>query len=81
MSTRERELRIPDDISVVGFDDVPWATLLQPPLTAVAQSTYELGQRAAELLLERIKQPERPVAHIELKTSLIVRGSTRPVDN
>jgi DNA-binding LacI/PurR family transcriptional regulator len=77
---RERGLRIPADISIVGFDDMPWATLLQPPLTAVAQPTYELGQRAAELLLERFAQPQKPVAHIELKTSLIVRGSTAPLD-
>ena len=77
---RERGMKIPDDISVVGFDDMPWATLLEPPLTAVAQPTYELGQRAAELLLERLKQPQKPAAQIELKTSLIVRGSTRPLD-
>ena len=77
---RERGMKIPDDISVVGFDDMPWATLLEPPLTAVAQPTYELGQRAAELLLERLKQPQKPATHIELKTSLIIRGSTEPLN-
>lgn len=73
---RERGLRIPDDISIVGFDDMPWATLLQPPLTAIAQPTYELGQQAAELLLARLKDPGKPVSHVQLNTTLIVRGST-----
>ncbi len=73
---RERGLEIPRDISVVGFDDVPWATLLQPPLTTIAQPTYELGQKAAARLLERLKNPEQPVVHTHLGTTLIVRGST-----
>ena len=73
---RERGLRIPEDISIVGFDDMPWATLLQPPLTAVAQPTYELGRRAGELLLERLQNPHKPVANVQLDTTLIVRGSS-----
>jgi LacI family transcriptional regulator len=73
---RERGLKIPDDISIVGFDDMPWANLLQPPLTAIAQPTYELGQRAAELLLGRLKERDKPVTHEKLETRLIVRGST-----
>lgn len=73
---RERGLKIPDDISIIGFDDMPWATLLQPPLTAIAQPTYELGQQAAELLLARLKDPGKPVSHVQLNTTLIVRGST-----
>ncbi len=73
---RERGLKIPDDISIIGFDDMPWANLLQPPLTAIAQPTYELGQRAAELLLGRLKERNKPVTHEHLETRLIVRGST-----
>ena len=73
---RERGLKIPDDISIAGFDDMSWAALLQPPLTAVAQPTYELGRQAAELLLERLKSPDKPVEHVQLDTTLIVRGSS-----
>jgi LacI family transcriptional regulator len=73
---RERGLKIPDNISIVGFDDMPWAALLQPPLTVVAQPTYELGQKAAELLLERLKNPTKPVSNVQLNTTLIVRGSS-----
>lgn len=73
---REGELEIPREISIVGFDDMPWAPLLQPPLTAVAQPTYELGRKAAELLLERLEHPDKPATHVQLKPTLIVRGST-----
>lgn len=72
---RERGLKIPDDISIIGFDDMPWANLLQPPLTAIAQPTYAMGQKAAELLLERLQNPHQPISHIQLDTTLIVRGS------
>ena len=75
-SDLERGLKIPDDISIIGFDDMPWATLLRPPLTAIVQPTYELGQQAAELLLARLKDPGRPVSHVQLNTTLVVRGST-----
>lgn len=71
----ERGLRIPSDIAVVGFDDIPWAVSLQPALTAVAQPTYEMGVTAARLLLAHIKEPERPVQRIVLETQLMVRGS------
>ena len=72
----ERNLVIPDQIAVVGFDDVPWATSLQPPLTAVAQPTYELGIAAAQLLLDRLHEPDRPFRHVVLETQLMIRASS-----
>jgi DNA-binding LacI/PurR family transcriptional regulator len=71
----ERGMRIPSDIAVVGFDDMPWAMSLQPPLTTVAQPTYELGATAARMLLARLREPDRPVRHIMLETRLVVRAS------
>ena len=73
---QDRGQRIPDDISIVCFGDMPWATLLYSPLTVIAQPDYELGHKAAELLLERLKQPGRPAFHVQLKLDLIVRAST-----
>lgn len=73
---RECGLRIPDDVSVIGFDDTPWAPLLQPPLTVIAQPTYELGQQATTILLDRLTQPGKLSKHIELKPKLIIRAST-----
>lgn len=74
----ECRLRIPEDIAIVGFDDMAWASSLNPPLTAVAQPTLELGAVAAELLLERIKNSERPYRHVILDTHLIIRESSGP---
>jgi len=71
----ESGLRIPTDLALVSFDDIPWATSLNPPLTAVAQPAYEIGGTAAGLLLRRIAEPERAVRHIVLETRLIVRAS------
>lgn len=71
----ERRRRIPDDVALVCFDDLPWATVIDPPLTAVAQPAHEIGAAAAELLLARIAEPDRPVRHVVLETTLIVRAS------
>lgn len=71
--------RVPEDVSVVGYDDIELAAYVQPPLTTVAQQTTEIGRRAAELLVRRI---ERGPAHrprtIVLPPVLVVRGSTAP---
>lgn len=72
----ERGLAIPRDIAVVGFDDLPWAPALDPPLTTVAQPTYAEGEAAAELLLQRIAGPKsRATQTLRLETTLIVRRS------
>lgn len=68
-------LRVPEDIALALFDDIPWAARLHPPLTAVAQPTYDLGLSAARLLLERLRDPHRPVRHLVLQTTLVVRAS------
>lgn len=68
-------LKIPEEIALIGFDDMPWSYALNPPLTAVRQSGFEIGQRAAELLLQRMQNPDRAVAKLILKTELIIRKS------
>ena len=71
----ERGLRIPGDVALVGFDDMPWAISLRPPLTVVAQPIKEIGRVAATLLLERLKSPKQMVRQIVLSTQLIIRAS------
>lgn len=73
----EQGLAIPADISVLGFDDLSWAPSLNPPLTAVAQPTYELGRNAAELLFRRIANGSGTPIEINLSPTLIVRDSCR----
>jgi LacI family transcriptional regulator len=72
-------LRMPDDISLVTFDDLQWSTLVRPPLTVVAQPVYELGMTATQRLLDRLAGDERPPETIVLDTSFVLRGSTGPV--
>ena len=72
----ERGLRIPEDVAIGGFDDMPWATSLNPPLTAVAQPTYELGRTAADLLLRRIRDKGHNVVEVKLATRLVIRKSS-----
>ena len=72
---RERGLNVPGDLAVVGYDDEPWAGLLDPPLTTVRQPSYEMGRHAAELLLKRIAAPGRPPALVVLEPELVVRRS------
>src|SRR5258708_18713916 len=75
---RERDLSIPDDIALVTFDETTWAALVQPPITLIAQPTYEIGKTATELLLQRIADPDRPTRQVILKGQLLVRGSSTP---
>ena len=74
---RKAGLRIPEDMGLIGFDDMPFSPSLDPPLTAVYQPAYEIGRRAAELLHQRILEPNRPHVKILLDTSLNIRKSTR----
>jgi LacI family transcriptional regulator len=74
---REQKIRIPDEISLVGFDDARWAQFSDPPLTIVAQPTSAMGKRSAELLLARI-QKEKGTATEIFPPELVVRGSTAP---
>jgi LacI family transcriptional regulator len=70
-------LRVPQDLSVVGFDDIPEATRCTPMLTTVEQPIREMGRRAVELLIGLIRGESEPQAtHVMLPTRLVVRAST-----
>ena len=56
----KRGLKIPQDVAIIGFDDLPWAESLDPPLTVVRQPAYEVGRAATELLLRRLENRDRP---------------------
>jgi LacI family fructose operon transcriptional repressor len=75
---RERNLLIPDDIALVTFDETTWTSLVQPPITLIAQPTYEIGRTATELLLQRIADPDRPTRQVILKGQLLARASSAP---
>jgi LacI family transcriptional regulator len=77
-AARECGLSIPEDISIIGFDDVPQASFVYPKLTTVRQPLELMGQVAVKMLLERIQGPVRSPQRVALATQLIIRDSCAP---
>jgi LacI family transcriptional regulator len=77
-AARQRGLLIPAELSVVGFDDLPVARWLSPPLTTVRQPLTDMGRVAAEMLWGLVEGPRMRTQRMELATELIVRESTAP---
>ncbi|AEI12899.1 LacI family DNA-binding transcriptional regulator [Cellulomonas gilvus] len=73
---REVGLRVPEDLSVIGFDNVPESALCDPPLTTISQPLRDIGAQALRLLVDLLNEREVPT-HLRLPTSLVERGSTR----
>lgn len=72
-------ITIPDELSLAAFDDADWMSMVEPGITTVAQPAFELGSRAAKLLLRRMTTPAKPATRL-LSSTLIERGSTaRPM--
>lgn len=74
---KEKGLKIPDNISVVGFDDLPFASFVDPPLTSVMQKKYQMGRKAMGLLIEMIKKNIAHPQQILLEPELVIRQSCR----
>ena len=77
-AARARGLRVPEDVSIVGFDDVEHATIVSPPLTTVRQPLAEMGRTAVSLLSRLVEGQQFETLHVELGTRLVVRDSTAP---
>lgn len=76
LAIREHGLRIPQDIALVGFDNVPFSRYVDPPLTTVHLPAHELARRSGEMLYQLIRQEPVPLRQILLDTHLVVRQST-----
>jgi LacI family transcriptional regulator len=74
----ERKLHVPDDISVVGFDDIAFASLSNPPLTTVRLPRIDLGRKAVEALMATIEHPDSQGVEVNIPTYLVLRESTAP---
>jgi len=72
---REAGLRVPEDIALVGFDDLPLATMPEPRLTTIRQPVYQFGVKAVEILLDLIENGIEPPRRIIMDTELIIRNS------
>ena len=74
----QHDVQVPREIGVVGFDEIPWASLVRPSLSTVAQPTYEMGKTAGELLTTRLLEPSQAET-VVLRTTLNVRASSTPM--
>ncbi|MGB4595844.1 MAG: LacI family DNA-binding transcriptional regulator [Anaerolineaceae bacterium] len=72
----EASLRVPEDVALVGFDDIPVASRITPSLTTIRQPIHDMGKMAAEALIDIIENGSKELRHITLSTELIIRGST-----
>src|SRR5690606_11788557 len=74
-AVQDADLRVPEDIAVVGFDDIEMASYTTPRLSTIHQPRYEIGKRAMQLLLQKINKEKIERPHIILEDKLIVRES------
>ena len=72
----ERNIKVPEDISVIGFDDIPDAAIHRPALTTMRQDLRQMGGIAARRLIQFIENPDQPKEHVELQMELVVRETT-----
>ena len=75
---RRQNVRVPEDCSIMGFDDLPDAGLTNPPLTTVHNPFFEVGRELARMAIEKAKAPCQPQPEVVLPTELILRGTTWP---
>ena len=79
MAIHDLELRCPQDVSVIGFDDFDWAAAFNPPLTTVAQDPYLIGERAVEILFANLNQHNRSTVEVRIPTRFLRRGSVNTI--
>jgi len=75
---RDLKISVPEDMSLIGFDDISQAAFTNPRLTTIRQPLDQMGRKSVELLVEQIQNPERPTRRIRLATELIIRDSCQP---
>jgi LacI family kdg operon repressor len=73
---QRKGVRIPDDVGLLGFDELPWSVLVGPGLSTIEQQTYDIGVAAMKCLLDRLEDTQLPPREVLLPGRLIVRGST-----
>ncbi|MGL5335087.1 MAG: substrate-binding domain-containing protein [Enterovibrio sp.] len=74
----QKGLRVPDDLSLIGYDDVHIANFMMPALTTIHQPKYRLGKAAVDTLLYRLENPNTPAQIVQLEPTLVVRSSVAP---
>jgi LacI family fructose operon transcriptional repressor len=75
---RELAIKIPGDVALADFDEITWATLVQPAPIVISQPADEIGRAAMVQLLRRLQKSDQPFRQVILKGQLLVRESTKP---
>jgi LacI family fructose operon transcriptional repressor len=75
-AVNELGIKMPDEIGLVGYDDVVWMTLVNPTVTIIRQPTDQIARMAVDLIMQRIENPKRPPLQVMLKGQLVIRGSS-----
>jgi LacI family transcriptional regulator len=76
---RAKGLKVPDDVSVVGYNGSRWCDEFNPPMTSIRVPKYDIGQETARLMLNLLENPDAKPSRVLLPTSLQIRESTRPI--
>jgi DNA-binding LacI/PurR family transcriptional regulator len=76
---RDSNRRVPEDVSVIGFDNIPLASYFDPPLTTMFQDIQFIGREAARLLIKRLEEPQAPPQHLQYPAEVVIRCSTAPL--
>ena len=77
-AARDLGIQVPEQLSVIGLDDLPLASYFDPPLTTIRQDIIKIGCKAAQLLIENIEDPSHPTQSLTINPELVVRKSTAP---
>jgi LacI family transcriptional regulator len=77
LAAKAAGVKVPDEVSLLGFDDLDWTVMVEPPMSVVAQNPREMGRLACERLFARIKGDRQPKSRLVLATELVIRASTR----
>ncbi len=77
----ELGLNVPEDVSVTGFDNIPWTTVVTPKLTTVNQPISEMGAKAVAMLTEKIAKPEKEISTVVLDVNLVERASVKSMND
>jgi DNA-binding LacI/PurR family transcriptional regulator len=77
-AARDLGIRVPEELSVIGIDDIPLAAYFEPPLTTLRQDFEAIGREAARLLIRAVAQPALERKHWRLPAGMIIRRSTAP---
>jgi len=80
-ASREAKLSVPEDLSVIGVDDMPLSSYFDPPLSTMRQDMPEIGREATRILIDIVNKTGRPIRQIKISGELVVRQSTATVKN